>query len=162
MLPACNRPHAGQLADALRHHAELAAGANQHLFEQANEVDRPKMRTLLAGKIAAQIDDGVADQLAGAVIGHVAAAIDLVQLHAAAGEQFVAGNDVRAMRVAAQRDDRWMLQQQQRIGDQALLPRCDDPLLDGEAVSVETPGRDGEDSPAFEGRTGSPDLSCID
>ncbi len=34
------RPHAGELADALGHHAELAAGADQDLFQQANIIDR--------------------------------------------------------------------------------------------------------------------------
>jgi hypothetical protein len=33
----------------LGHHAELAAGADEDLFEQADEVDGAEMRALLAG-----------------------------------------------------------------------------------------------------------------
>ena len=112
------------------------AGADQRLFEQANEVDRAEMRAFFAGQIAAQIDDGIADELAGAVVGDIAAAIDLVQLHAALCEQFVAGEDIGAMRVAAKREHRRMLQQQQRVADEVLLARSDDLLLDGEAFRV--------------------------
>ena len=96
------RPDAGAFADALRHHAEVAAGADQHLFEQADEVDRAEMRAFLAGEVAAQIDDGIADELAGAVIGDVAAAVDLVELDAALRQEFVAGEDVGAMWRCAQ------------------------------------------------------------
>ncbi len=42
-------PDAGALRDALGHHAELAAGADEDLFEQADEVDGAEMRALLAG-----------------------------------------------------------------------------------------------------------------
>ena len=38
---------------------------------------------------AAQVEDGVADQLAGTVIGDVAAAVDLVEGHAAAGQKLI-------------------------------------------------------------------------
>ena len=50
MLPPAIVQTPVQLADALRHHAEVAAGADQHLFQQANKVDRAKMRALLAGQ----------------------------------------------------------------------------------------------------------------
>ena len=90
-------PDAGELADALREHAEVAAGADEDLFEQADEVDRAEVRALLAGEVAAQIEDGVADELAGAVVGDVAAAVDLVELDAALAEELVGGEDVGAV-----------------------------------------------------------------
>ncbi len=110
---ARHRPDAGEFADALRHHAEVAAGADQHLFQQANIIDRAEVWAFFSGKIAAQIDDGIADQLTGTVVGYVAAAIDLVQLDSALREQFVAGQNVGAMGVAAKREDRRMLQEKQ-------------------------------------------------
>ena len=70
------------------------------------------MRTSLAGKIAAQVEDGVADELAGAVIRDVAAAVDLVDLDALLREEFVAGKDVGAGAVAAEREDGWMLEEE--------------------------------------------------
>ena len=41
MLPPAIVQTPVSFADALRHHTELAAGTDQHLFKQANEVDRP-------------------------------------------------------------------------------------------------------------------------
>ena len=43
---------------------------------------------------------------------------------------------LRAMRVAAQRKHRRMLQQQQRIADQVLLPRSNHLLLDRKRLRV--------------------------
>ena len=83
ILPPAMRPDAGALADALRHDAEVAAGTDEDLFEHADEVDGAEVRAFFAGQVAAQIDDGVADELAGAVIGDVAATVDLVELDAA-------------------------------------------------------------------------------
>ena len=127
-----------QLADALRHHAEVAAGADEDLFEQADVVDRAEVRAFFAGEVAAQIDDRIADELAGAVVGDVAAAIDLVELDAALREEFIAGENVGAVGVAAKREDGRMLEQQQRVADEVLLARGDDLLLDGEAFGIGT------------------------
>jgi hypothetical protein len=49
------------------------------------------------------------------VIGHVAAAIDLVNGDAAPLEQLLRGQNVGSIRVAPQREHRRMLQQQQHI-----------------------------------------------
>src|SRR5260370_25095382 len=81
------RPDTGELADALRHHAKVAAGADQHLFQQADEVHGAEMRTFLPGQDAAQVDDWVSHKLAGAVIRNVAAAIDLMQLYTTDGQE---------------------------------------------------------------------------
>jgi hypothetical protein len=94
------------------------------------------MGTLFPWQIAAQIDDGVSDQLAWAVIRYVAAAIDLVELDAALGEFFVAGKDVGAVGVAAERQNGRVLQHQKRVTNQILLSRRDDLLLDGESLAV--------------------------
>jgi hypothetical protein len=43
------------------------------------------MRTTFARKVATEVEDGVADELAGPVVGDIATAIDLVDLYAAVG-----------------------------------------------------------------------------
>ena len=74
--------------------AEVAAGADEDLFEKADEVYWAEMRAFLAGEIATKVNDWVADELTWTVIGDVAAAIDLVEFHAALSEEFVGGEDV--------------------------------------------------------------------
>jgi hypothetical protein len=129
-------PDAGELADALGHDAEVAAGADQSLFEETDVVDGAKVWAFFAGKIAAEIEDGVADELAGAVIGDVAAAIDLVHLHSTLGEEIVASEDVGAVGVAAEGEDGRMLQHEESVADEVLLASGDDLLLDGESFAV--------------------------
>ena len=68
------------------------------------------------------------------MISHVAAAIDLVQLDATLRQQLITGNYIRPMSVTAQRNDRRMFKQQQRVSDQVLLPCRDDLLLDKETL----------------------------
>ena len=84
ILPRAIGPDASALAMRCAMNAEVVADADDDLFEQAHEVDRAEVRALFAGPVAAQVDDGVADELAGAVVGDVAAAVDLVQLDVAA------------------------------------------------------------------------------
>ena len=78
---------------------------------------------------AAQIEDGVADELAGTVIGDVAAAVDLVEGNAARSEQLVGGENIGAVGVAPQREHGRMLEQQQRVADAFLLAQRDQLLL---------------------------------
>ena len=87
-LTAAEGPDAGAARDALGQHAEVGAGADEGFFHHADEVDRAQesvARAALAGPFAAQVEDGIADELAGTVIGDVAAAVDLVELDAARG-----------------------------------------------------------------------------
>ena len=110
-------PYAGALADALSHDTEVAAGSDEGFFEQANEVHRTEVRAFLSREIAAQVDDGIADELAGAVIGDVAAAVNLVEFDALSHKEFVGREDVAAVRVATEGEDRRMLEHQERIAD---------------------------------------------
>jgi hypothetical protein len=89
-------PDTCEFADALGWDTEVFTGQNERLFHQADEIDGPQVRTTFAGEVAAQVEDRVADELAGAMIGDIAAAVDLVDFGATAGEQFVAGEDVCA------------------------------------------------------------------
>ena len=62
------RPDAGERRDASGAHAINAAEANEGLFDHAHKVDRTEAPAIGVVQ-AAQIEDGVADELAGAVIG---------------------------------------------------------------------------------------------
>ena len=88
------------------------------------------------GQVAAKIEDGIADELAGAVIGDLAAAVGLVDLDALASEQFIAGEDVRARGVAAERENGRMLHEEQRVADSAGLARGDDLVLKAQTFGV--------------------------
>ena len=112
-------PDAGQAVDAPGLHAKLAAKTNQRLFHPVHKILRPHAAAACVAQ-SAQVEDGIAHQLAGAVIGHVAAAADLVNGDAAAGQQLVRGKNVRAVRVTAQRNHRRMFEQKQHVPDAAL------------------------------------------
>ena len=129
-------PDAGEPGNALGHYAEVGAGADQRILHEADKIDGAEMRAVLAGPLAAQIDDGVADELTRAVIGHVAAAIDLMHFNSAARQPLVANQNVGVRRVAPQRNHRRMLQQQERVTDEVLLARRDDALLNFQRFSV--------------------------
>ena len=91
MRAAGERPYTGLAGDALGQHAVLGAGADEGFFQPADIFDGAKVGTFFAGKFSAQIEDRIADDLSGPVIGDVAAAIDFVDLDAAAGKVFVTG-----------------------------------------------------------------------
>ena len=129
-------PDAREFADALRHDAKLAAGADEHFFEQADIVHWAEVRTLFAREIAAQVDDRISHKLARPVIRHIAATVDLVQLDSALREHLVAGKYVGTMRITAKREDGRVFEQEERVADKILLTRRDDSLLDGEGFRV--------------------------
>ena len=81
-------PDAGESADSSGLHAETPAEPDQRFFHQADEIHRAEAAAVRVAQ-AAQVEDGVAHQLARAVIGDIAAAVDFMKGDAAAGEQFV-------------------------------------------------------------------------
>ena len=76
-----------------------------------------------------QIEDGVAHDLAGAVEGDVAAAVAFEEFDAALGEEFRARNYICGFGIAAQGDDRLMLQQKKNIADLFFFAERDELLL---------------------------------
>jgi hypothetical protein len=85
----------------LGHYPEVAAGSDQRLFEKANIVHRAEIWAFFSGKVAAEVEDGITDELTWAVVRNVSTAIDLEQFNSAPCKQLVAGKDVGAMGVAA-------------------------------------------------------------
>jgi hypothetical protein len=94
------------------------------------------VRAFFAGEIAAQIDNGISDELTWTVVSDIAPAVDLVQLDSSLDKQVVAGKDVGAMRVSSQGEHRWVFQKEKRIVDKVLLASRDDLLLDGEGLRI--------------------------
>jgi hypothetical protein len=112
-------PNAGESGDATGTDAVDSAEADEGFFHHADEVDWTEAAA--AGVLkAAEIEDGVADQLSGAVVGDVAPAIDFVQGDTAAGQQFIRGKDVGSAGVAAEGEDRGMLEQKDGVFDETI------------------------------------------
>ena len=58
--------------------------------------------------------------MAGAMVGDVAAAVDLVEGDSAAGERLIRSQDIGAVGVAAEGEDRRMLKEEESVFDAAL------------------------------------------
>ena len=54
-------PDAGEFADALSGDAEVFAGVDEDFLHQPDKIYRSQMGTAFAGKVAAEVEDGVAD-----------------------------------------------------------------------------------------------------
>ena len=113
-VAARRAPDTGQTRDAAGAHAVDAAEADEGFLHAAHKIDRAQAA---AGLIlqAAQVKDGIADKLAGAVVRHIAAAINLVQRNSASRQKRAAGQHVGAVGIAPQGQHRRMLQQQQYV-----------------------------------------------
>ena len=109
--------------------------------------------------IRLEVHDGIADDLAGAVIGDVAAAAGLVDLDAARVQHLGRREDVRASAVAAdtERQHVRMLDEQQQVADAVRSPILDERALDLERVRV----RYDAESSDFEGTHVAADLTAV-
>ena len=108
--------------------------------------------------IGIEVDDRIADELTGTVIGDVAAASGFVHLDAARGERVGGGEDVRASAVAAhaERHHLRMFEQQQRVGNAAGAAFFDQRALQRERVRV----RHAPETPNVEQRAGPTRPTC--
>ncbi len=133
-------PDAGEAADASGGDAVDATDADEGFFHQADEINwteaAPRHGGLAGVAEAAEIEDGVADELAGAVIGDVAATVDLVEGYAAAGKELVGGEDVGAAGVTAEGENGRMLEQEQDVFDAALEAEVNELRLQPEACVI--------------------------
>ena len=129
-------PDAGEFADALCGDAEVFAGVDEGFFHQPDKIYGSQVGAAFAGEVAAEVKDGVADELARAVIGDVASAVDLVDFDAALGEEIVGREDVGAGGVAAEGEDRRVFEEEERVADGSRFARGYDIGLDAEAFGV--------------------------
>src|SRR5208282_1174804 len=100
---ACGiRPNSRKSWNPLRQDGEVGAGADQDFFQAADEFDDAERFALAIGSgESAQVKDGIADDLAGAVEGDIAAAVAFEELDAASGKEFGRGNYIGGFCVAA-------------------------------------------------------------
>src|SRR5580698_424419 len=111
-------PDAGQAGNTFGFEGKVGRSADENFFEAADEVDstevfardelRASRRLALADEgvrraagISAEIEDGVADELAGAVEGYVAAAVGFEELDSALGQDFGPRDNICGFGVAA-------------------------------------------------------------
>ncbi len=88
--------------------------------------------------IRPQVENRIRDELSGAVIGDVAAAARLMDLHAARLQHVGRRDDVRSRRIAlhTEREHVGMLEQDERVGNAIGAAVLDERLLQREAVGV--------------------------
>jgi hypothetical protein len=89
-----------------------------------------------ATRILAKIEDGIADELSGAVEGDIAAAVALEELDAASDKGFGGSEDVGGFGVAAESDDGRVLDQEEDVADLFLFAQIDQLLLEAQAFGV--------------------------
>ncbi len=101
-------PHAGPAADPAGGHAEIRAGRDQRLLDPSDVIDDVD--------VLRQGDDRVADQLAGAVEGDLAAAVDVDHRRRSPA---VVDRPLVGLGAPARGVDRRVLEQQHRVGARA-------------------------------------------
>src|ERR1041385_1774174 len=114
------RPYARKAGNALGNYSQIAAGADKSLFQLADKINSANAR--LKGS---QIENGIADELAGTVESNVAATVSLMQFNSIAGQELTRCNDILRPGVASQRDHRRMFQQEQRMRDAFVFHQAD-------------------------------------
>ena|ERR1700723_2198329 len=120
LFSACRRvePDAVQSFDAMSFDFEFPRGANHCFFEL---MDVPADIPAMLG----EIEDRIADDLPGAVIGDIAAAIGGMKLDIHLPKHAIRGAQVFELAVAAKRDDVRMLAEEQNIGNRTGLAGLD-------------------------------------
>src|SRR5262249_35271389 len=125
-------PGARQSFNAMRGNAVIGADANHDLFEIANV-------PMHIASVGTQIEDRISDDLAGAVICHVAAATGFMHLDALHRKLPLGGRDMRTtVTPDAESNHRRMLKQEQQIGHAAGTTLFNDVLLQFERLAVGT------------------------
>jgi hypothetical protein len=127
-------PDAGLAGDAIGRDAEIGGGADHGFFEGA---DVPV--NVAADEV--EIEDGVADDLAGAVISDVAAAVGFAELDIFLAQDVFGGEKIFLAGVAAEREDMRMLAEEEDVVDGARFTGGNDALLEGVGVG---PGEEAE------------------
>ena len=139
-------PDADQPVDDAGLHPVLAGDEDHGLGEAAHVA--PDVAAVGPAGIAAapgEIEDGVADELARPVVGHVAAAAGLDPVDAARRERLRRVEDVARLGATAERDHRLVLDEQHHVADRARAPRLDEVLLEGVHGLVATAAEPGDD-----------------
>src|SRR5207237_10357082 len=115
-------PDAAFAFDAFGGDAVFGDGADQHFLE---------VRDVFADVALAfaEVEDGVADELAGAVIGDVAAARRFEKADTLRAKDVAAGEQMIEFAAAAEGDDRRMYEQEKLVGELLVLTQSYDHML---------------------------------
>ena len=119
-----------------RGHAERRARLGHRRLERPHE--RPEQEAAVG-----EAEDRVRDELAGPVVGDLAAALDADDLDPAPAQLRGIGEDVALVGVAAERQDRRMLEQEQAITDRAVGAPPGELLLERPRLAVRDPPQPG-------------------
>jgi hypothetical protein len=124
-------PHAGQPFHPAGVHTQVSGRPDQHFLEV------PDIAVHIAA-IGTQIDDWVADDLAGSVVRDIAAASGFVNLNAAGRQCLAAGEEVRPPAVAFDAEGQHMrvFDEQQDVLDAPGTPFLDEAPLERQRLAV--------------------------
>ena len=122
-------PAPREAGDALCPKAVVGAREDQHLFEIPDiAVDIPPVR--------GEIEDRIADRLAGAVIGDVAPPPAFEDLEAPGRKCLRGEEEMVSAGVAPEREDRFVFEEEERVGDRRRLALRHQGVLDLEGAGV--------------------------
>src|SRR6266576_1622590 len=116
------RPYARKPGHAFRRYPEIRAGPNQDFFHPAYVLDRTGCfaLTILRHKTT-QIENWIANQLSRPMEGHVTTPVALEDFHTPLSQFRRGSKDIRRLRVAAQCNDRRVLEQKEDVTDAIFL-----------------------------------------
>lgn len=137
-----SHPDAGVSGEAFTLETVVGEDADDHFFEGAQV---PAHGALPLG----EVEDGVGDELSGAVAGDIAAAVGLDDLDAAPGIFFAGQKEVFGVGGASESDDWGVFEEEEGIGGDALLDGALALVLACEHVGV---GYGGGDAFGFDDR----------
>ncbi len=86
--------------------------------------------------VGAEVEDGVADELPGAVVGDVTAAFNLDDVHTARREPLWRNEEMLAAARAAERHDRRVLAEEEGVGHLARLAAAGEVALEGQRLGI--------------------------
>jgi len=109
-------PDASETGDAARAHAIDSAQADEGFFHHADEVYRTEAAPVRLME-AAEVEDRIADELAGTVIGDVSATIDFVKRDTVFGEQLIRCEDIGSAGIASEGENRRVFEEKERVVD---------------------------------------------
>src|SRR5689334_9599311 len=125
------RPHSREPGDPLRGHTQVTAGANQRFFHLADEVNCSD-----AWSERPEVEDGIADKLAGTVKRNVATSVGFDDFNSFSGQEIARGDYILSAGVAPQCNDGRMFQQQQRVANASFFYQVYDRLLKPETSLI--------------------------
>lgn len=129
-------PDSSEARDAARAHAINAAESDERFFHFSNEIDGAESASIFEVAEGAQVEDGIADELARAMVRNIAAAIDRMDGDAALCEQGIGGQDVGARGIAAEGQDGRVLKKKQNVFNEARGAKGDEFLLQAQSFVI--------------------------